>query len=337
MPWKKGQKWIAQVRQGGQRIQKVFATKQEAWEWEVNQRKLPAAGWRANTGFSLGRISDEYLDYSKTKHSEKTYKEKRDIFKRFFLFFDPNLSISDFTADNARMYLQQQANDRSGHASNKDRKNLLSFFRWVERFKGIANPAFVASDKFSEERQSRYVPPEEDFWKVYNVAQGQDRTMLLSYLHLAARRSELFRLTWDDVDFGAQTVRLLTRKRKDGSWEQDYLPMTKDLFNALSAHRDFVAGEWVFPAPGGGPYKYRIHVMNRLCDRAKVRRFGFHAIRHLSATILAQADVPMIQISQILRHKNLGTTERYLQRLGNLREALEKAFIKRLDGNHYTK
>jgi hypothetical protein len=29
------------------------------------------------------------------------------------------------------------------------------------------------------ERQPRYVPPEEDFWKVYEKAEGQDKVMLL--------------------------------------------------------------------------------------------------------------------------------------------------------------
>ena len=58
MPWRKGQRWIAQVRERDRRIQKVFATKQEAWEWEVNQRRVPASEWRANTGFSLGRMAN---------------------------------------------------------------------------------------------------------------------------------------------------------------------------------------------------------------------------------------------------------------------------------------
>lgn len=38
----------------------------------------------------------------------------------------------------------------------------------------------------------------------------------------------------------------------------------------------------------GQPYKTAAHVMERLCQRAGVKRFGFHAIRHLAATILAQ-------------------------------------------------
>lgn len=243
-PYRKGQKWIAQVRDRDRRIQKVFYGKKEAQDWESDQRQAGSENWKTHMGFSLLEMGNEYAEYSKTKHSEKTYKEKKSFFKRFFVFNDPYLSIHQLRADSIRLYLQEQVKIRSGYAANKDRKNLLAFLEWARRYKGINISCGGLVEKFPEQRSSRYIPPEEDFWKIYEVAQGQDKTMLLGYLHLAARRNELFRLTWDDVDFGAQTVRLTTRKRKDGSWEQDYLPMTQDLFNALSAHRACSPHAW---------------------------------------------------------------------------------------------
>jgi integrase len=62
--------------------------------------------------------------------------------------------------------------------------------------------------------------------------------------------------------------------------------------------------------------------MRRLCDQAKIRKFGLHAIRHLTASILAKANLPMIDIQAVLRHKKLSTTERYIGRIDSLRPSL---------------
>jgi integrase len=147
--------------------------------------------------------------------------------------------------------------------------------------------------------------------------------MLLAYLQLAARRSELFRLRWEDVDFGKGEIRLTTRKRMGGSLEEDWLPMLDELHTALLHHKQTIKGDWVFPDPATeGPYLYRQHWMKRLCAKAGVQPFNLHAIRHLSASILANAGVPVIVIQAILRHQNSNTTQRYLHQLSDLKAAL---------------
>ena len=115
--------------------------------------------------------------------------------------------------------------------ANKDRKNLMAAWKWGTMYMTPTLPKDNPFDivKMPEVRSPRYVPPREDFWKVYNVAEGQDKVMLLACLVLAARRGELFRLKVKDLDFENDKVRLWTRKREDGNWEYDWLPMTTKL------------------------------------------------------------------------------------------------------------
>lgn len=148
--------------------------------------------------------------------------------------------------------------------------------------------------------------------------------MLLAYLHLAARRSELFGLRWDDVNFLDSKIRLYTRKRKGGDLEHDWLPLTEDLHQSLINLEKERKTVWVFPDPKTKqPYMYRNKWMGKFCDKAGVKKFGLHSVRHLTASILAQKNVSMIDIQAILRHKNLSTTERYIRRLSTLRPALQ--------------
>ncbi|MDR2726013.1 MAG: site-specific integrase [Candidatus Adiutrix sp.] len=227
-------------------------------------------------------------------------------------------------------YLQKQCAARSGHAANKDKKNLATAWTWGERFiEGFPkslNP-FQAVMKFKEEHSRREMPTEADFWQVYNTATGQDKVMLLTCFHLAARRGEVFRLKWSDVDFANSKVRLGTCKTKDGSMRYDWLPMSQKLKSALSGWKDErpYKTEWVFtvlddtPSPNhnpGEPFKARAHFMKTICKRAGVKPFGFHGIRHLTASIMFHKGQPLTNIQRFLRHTSPLTTVKYLRWLG---------------------
>jgi integrase len=326
MPYKRGYRWVAQVRKNGKRKEAIFKTEKEALNWEADWRRKPIEAWEGpetRTGCSLIDWAEEYLNFAKVRFTPKVYNEKRFIFKRLFKSVDPEMPVSEIGPRLALSFLQKQAEERSGYAANKERKNLLAAWNWGIKYMGLASPNPFLVDKFPEQRHNRYIPPEDDFWKVYNVAEDQDQVMLLAYLQLAARRSELFRLRWEDVDFGKGEIRLTTRKRMGGSLEEDWLPMLDELHLGLLHHKQSSKGDWVFPDPEtGAPYRCRQHWMKRLCNKAGICYFGLHAIRHLTASILANEGVPVIVIQAILRHKNSNTTQRYLHRLSELKTAL---------------
>lgn len=152
---------------------------------------------------------------------------------------------------------------------------------------------------------------------------------MLTFLHTAARRGELFRLRWEDINFDRNLIRLGTRKRKGRALEYDYIPITAELKQVLLEKKERSSGDYVFCDEYGNRYKHRQHLMRRLCGRANVKVFGFHAIRHLSASILANEGIDLPTIQYILRHKNIQTTSRYLHRLGMTENVVDKVFSMR--------
>jgi len=73
----------------------------------------------------------------------------------------------------------------------------------------------------------------------------------------------------------------------------------------------------------GKPYLEYRSFPRALCLLAGVTPFGCHAIRHLTASILAKHNTPMVQMQEILRHRKLATTERYVRGLEPLRPSLQ--------------
>ena len=345
MPWIKGKKYIAQVRRNGQRRERVFEKLNQAKAWEAKMRKLSDEDWNGKTNtVCLADFAKSYLDHAQSMfaektYAEKTYKEKKSMFRNFFKHVDPALPVTELTSAMVMDYLLKQKDKRSGYAANKDRKNIISAWNYGRIYMNSVlpppNPCVVK--KMPEIRQPRYVPPAADFWKIYNLTEGQNRVLLLTFLHTAARRSEVFRLTVSDLDFENNRVRLSTRKREGGNLEYDWLPMTAELKKELSLwleHRPLKNKPHVFMCLEkrpfhfehyGEPFKFRAKFMKKLCALAGVKPFGFHAIRHLTASQLYSMGYSVATIQALLRHKSAGTTERYLRTLGleHIRDAVE--------------
>lgn len=330
----KKKRWIGQVRIRYTKHRKEFLTKSEAKQWEVEKKQQLKRRPRTTASnpaleihtISLLELANRYLDYSAVKHSTKTYKEKKLAFRNLFQSISPDTDVTKLHKGIVLDHFKRQSIARSGYAANKDRKNLVAAWNWaidyIENFPE-SNP--FKTLRFSEIRKPRYIPPLEDFWKVYNAAESrQDQLMLLCYLHLAARRNEIFTLRWEDINFKDKIIRLYTRKRRDGSLEYDWLPLTDQLYNELKAYnKEKPDEEWVFPNPQNGiPYVTRLKWMRRICAAAGVKPFGLHSIRHLTASILVANNISLVETQQILRHKNLTTTQRYIHNLRQLRHSI---------------
>jgi len=77
--------------------------------------------------------------------------------------------------------------------------------------------------------KKQYTPIEVDVLKVLAVATGADLVLLNVIVHTGARRSEVFRLMWNDVNFEKNEITLWTRKSKDQSMKGRTLPMNGTL------------------------------------------------------------------------------------------------------------
>jgi integrase len=64
------------------------------------------------------------------------------------------------------------------------------------------------------------------------------------------------------------------------------------------------------------PFTTRRRFMKGLCERAGVKTFGFHSLRRYVASVPADTHkVSAKTIQRILCHKNVTTTERYIQNI----------------------
>ncbi|GAB6126447.1 tyrosine-type recombinase/integrase [Humidesulfovibrio idahonensis] len=324
-------RWRGKRQINGVVYQGNFPTKREAEAWEAEMR---ASGTQFLTVREIPTVAawiDATLDAAKRSgRAVSTMKEKDFAFKMLRTVIDPMAPVTDIDAKVALNCLLKRKEKSGAKAANKDRKNLAAAWKWGIPFFDLPekNPFKVVA-RFGEDQPKRYVPPVEDFWKLYDAAEThQDRTMLIAYHSVAARKSELFRLRWEDIDFENGLIRLFTRKRLGGGMAYEWLSMTDQLsWHLAEQKRQALHPEFAFICPQTlEPYDARNKWMKTLCEKAGVKHFGLHAIRHLAATLMDHARVPMADIQQTLRHKSPNTTGRYVHSLQGSKVKLDAVF-----------
>lgn len=216
--------------------------------------------------------------------------------------------------------------DKGASVANKYRKNLLAAWNWgtefIDDFPQTICP-FGTVKEFPTEQEDRYVPPESDVVKVLQQTKGQDLIMLLTLYFTGGRRGEIFRLSWTrDIHLDAGKIRLTDHKGGNGKKRSRWLDMHPELIKALEWWRvarpcevDNVFMQTQNTAAMGLPYRQRNKFLARLCKRAQVKPFGFHAIRHKVGAVVFVAD-GMDSAQLILRHDRASTTDRYVKSAG---------------------
>jgi site-specific recombinase XerC len=65
----------------------------------------------------------------------------------------------------------------------------------------------------------------------------------------------------------------------------------------------------------GEPFTHRSHFMPKICERARVKPFGFHSLRHKSATIAFSAQ-GLGAAQMLMGHYRATTTDGYIKSFG---------------------
>jgi integrase len=158
------------------------------------------------------------------------------------------------------------------------------------------------------------------------------RDYLLLLLFTGLRRQEGAQLPFSGADFKARTITVLDTKNR----EDHVLPMSDLVLALLTARREAIKGDFVFPGEGKGGYLVEPRKqMDKVAKTSKVD-FTLHDLRRTFATIAESLDIPAYAIKRLLNHKMPGdvTAGYIVTDVERLREPMQKItdFIARTVG-----
>lgn len=161
-----------------------------------------------------------------------------------------------------------------------------------------------------------FLSPEECARLLEDWTSYRCREMVLVALRTGMRIGEILALDWSDVDFDRALV-TVRRNVSDGvlcspkNNKERHIPLAQDLLATLSLRRR--DDGLVFCTRAGALMNQRVatRMLLALCRRTRVRRIGWHVLRHTFASHLVTAGVPMPAVQQLLGHADLRMTLRY--------------------------
>ena len=262
---------------------------------------------------TFSEFCQKYLEYSAANHAQSTHYDYGNTIARDLIPQFGKMLLREITVQSIEDFKRSAAARCRPASVNKMLRYLKAILNKAVEWEYLdSNPCRRIKPFRLEEKTGRYLESQE-IERVLAVA-GSVRLIILAALHTGLRRSELFHLRWQDVDFEEKIITV--RNRPDWhskNYKNRVIPMTDVLTEELFQHYlNRAAQSWyVFPGKNSRPMNNIDKSLKRIWREADVARFTLHDLRRTYASHLAFEAADITSIQELLGHRHVSTTMQY--------------------------
>ncbi len=269
---------------------------------------------------SLSEFTKEYLAWAEAHKASSTTKRDAWALNHFLEFVGdrPLRSISAKLVEDYRTFLLQRG--RKPSSVNVEYRHLKAAFNKAKDWGYLKENPFARLKPLKEPKSPPKFLSREEVGRLLAYLKENDpdfHDLVLFGLETGARRIEILRLRWEDVDWRRKRIRLHGKGDKDRE-----IPMTSSIEDLLRARG---------PKPCGRVFPYTHHDTITHKWKKTMRKLGmnyrFHDLRHTTASWLVMNGAPLKVVQELLGHTDIRVTQIYAHLSRDyLREVLEATF-----------
>lgn len=270
------------------------------------------------TEYTFNDLYNNYIEWA--KYNKKGWKNNRINYLLHIKDFIGNMQVKDITSKHINNLLIKMKNtgkaDGSKYAPQTIKHVLLlikRIFNYNIQMEIIKNnPATnIKLERFDNTRIAYlYADEIERMFEYLNSGKEwcNDVALIKTAFYTGLRRSELFKLKWENVDI--DNKRIFLYETKGG--KNEAIILTNNAVQVLLDIKNKCSDEtYVFPSIKGGKRSDINKLWKRIKKAANIRsEIRFHDIRHTFGT-LATATLPVKVVQKMMTHKDIKTTLRY--------------------------
>ena len=268
--------------------------------------------------YTFGQLYDNFMVWAKS--NKKTWKCDENLYNNHVKEYLEKISVNSITPQDITNILLKMKAKGKANGSNYAPQSIKHILLLIKRIFNYNiknelikyNPAEnVKIEKFDNTRISYLYDDEISRMFEYLDSSKEwpnDKALIKFAFYTGLRKSELFNLTWDNVDI--ENKRIFLYETKGG--KNQAIIITDNAVQVLLDIKDKCSDSTlVFPSKLGGKRNDVKKLWARIKKAANIRSdIRFHDIRHTFGT-LATATIPVKIVQKMMTHKDIKTTLRY--------------------------
>jgi len=308
----KGIVYRVQIRRKNSKIiSKTFTTKKLAQQFasrlESDRQALLAYGNLTNNTLKLSRLMSLYL--ANEYYGKYLNKQKSKL--NYWLSFIGDKLITEVTSVEIKGALDNLSSYLSNATVNRYKAAISVVFSYACReFELPDNPVRHIRSKPENNERIRFLSDNERE-RLFEACKASHWSkmylLVLMAITTGARKGELLNLTFRDVDFDRKTAYVQTSK----NGQPRILPLTNEVITELNKFKR-QESELIFNSElkPDRPMCFNKQWKKTL-TQAEITDFRYHDLRHSCASLLAQSGASLLEIAEVLGHKQIQVTKRY--------------------------
>jgi integrase len=323
------------------RAQFILAEKMKEWSDVTRRKEMVKSVQGAISITEAIQLALKFKLVTDREHTRITYSSFSSIFTKWLEDMNWHiLPVSAFDKAKAKQFLDYvllERKDRHGKpVSNRTYNNYIInmrslFYELVEREYIKENP-FAGHKPRKEEQKLRHAIDQDDTTIIARHVYKQNKPVYLAILlisHCGLRLSELRRIRSRDIDLDRGLIILAGNQTKNK--ERAFITIPAAVIPTLRKFElDKIPGKYLVFGLGLKPHPTTACGRNTISDRfremltelkksgalASIEGYSAYSWKDTGAIAMVKSGMDILAIQKHLRHKDLSTTQRYLQSLG---------------------
>ncbi len=265
---------------------------------------------------SLGELSEWYLNLEEVK-AKSSIQRDIDALKNLKRILGEKTKIKDITSGKIEAYQQIRLKEQSQPKStktvrpatvNRELTVLKALLNRALRYKKITENPISQAKKLPENNVREKVLEPCEFQKLLDACVPHLKPVVLMAYYTAMRKSEILELTWDELDLENGFIRLSsertkTRVARSVPLHPIVIAELQNLSKSETTNRVFLYK--------GQPISSIKKSFKSACEKAGLKDFTFHDIRHCAINDLRLANNDYFKIMAVSGHKTMSVFKRY--------------------------